>query len=143
MVTPDVNVLLYAYDSASERHQPCRDWLAGAMNGTEEVGLSFVTVLGFLRIATSPRVLHQPRTVSEAIAIVRTWLDRPQVRMLVPSSGYWLSLGEVAAGGDAAGGLLMDAHLVALAREHGATVVSTDRDFRRFRGVRLVDPTAA
>lgn len=141
MVTPDVNILLYAYDSSSEHHDACREWLGTAMNGVEEVGFSFATLLGFLRIATNPRILAAPRSMAEAVTIVRSWLDRPNVRVLAPSGGYWLTLLDVATDGDARGDLVMDAHLAALAREHGAAVVSTDRDFRRFRQVRLIDPT--
>lgn len=141
MVTPDVNILLHAYDSSSQHHRPCRDWLAGAMNGTEEVGFSFAVILGFIRISTNARVLSEPRSIAEAITIVRSWIERPNVRILTPSSGYWLTLLEIATDGGARGDLVMDAHLAALAREHGATVVSTDRDFRRFRQVRLIDPT--
>ena len=39
-----------------------------------------------------------------------------------------------------AGNLVGDAHLAAIALEHDATVVSFDRDFARFAGVRCALP---
>lgn len=142
MVIPDVNVLLYAYDTESPRHAPCATWLSAALSGSEGVGLSFVVALGFIRLATHPSVWTRPMSTTEAISIVRSWLARPQVRLLQPTDPYWETLDAVAADARAVGWLVMDAHLAALAKEHGATVVTTDRDFRRFSGVRLIDPAA-
>lgn len=139
---PDVNVLLYGYDTTSERHERCNAWLTAALNGEEEVGFSFIVVLGFLRIATHPGVWTTPMSVTTALGIVDTWLTRPNTRLIQPGARYWSTLHDLAIEADARGSLLMDAHLAALAGERGATLVSTDRDLRRFRGVRLLDPTA-
>ncbi len=141
MVIPDVNVLLYAYDSDSPRHAPCAAWLSGVLSGAEEVGLSLVVALGFIRLATHPAVWARPMPTTDAIAIVRSWLARPQVRLLQPTETYWQTLEAVAVDSKAVGSLVMDAHLATLARERGATVVTTDRDLRRFTGVRLLDPS--
>ena len=138
---PDVNVLLYAYDSENPRHAPCATWLVTALSGSEDVGLSFVVALGFIRLATHPAVWARPMSATDAIATVRSWLARPQVRLLQLTDAYWQTLEAVATDARAVGPLVMDAHLAALAREHGATVVTTDRDFRRFAGIRLLDPS--
>lgn len=141
MVIPDVNVLLYAYDSDSLRHAPCAAWLSGVLSGAEEVGLSFVVALGFIRLVTHPAVWARPMPTTDAIAIVRSWLARPQVRLLQPTDPYWETLEAIVTDARAVGPLVMDAHLAAMAKEHGATVVTTDRDFRRFTGVRSFDPS--
>ena len=132
-------MLLYAYDSDSPRHAPCAAWLSGVLSGAEEVGLSFVVALGFIRLATHPVIWARPMPTTDAIAIVRSWLARPQVRPLQPTETYWETLQAVAPDSRAVGSVVMDAHLAALARERGATVVTTDRDVRRFTGVRLFD----
>lgn len=139
---PDVNVLLYAYDTENRHHAPCATWLSAALSGSEDVGLSFVVALGFIRLASHPSVWTRPMSTTEAITIVRSWLARPQVRLLAATDGYWETLDAVAADARAVGSLVMDAHLAALAKEHGATVVTTDRDFRRFAGIRSFDPSA-
>ena len=55
MILCDANVLLYAYDSHSRAHARCRDWLVGALNGSEQIGLPWQTLWAFMRIATNPR----------------------------------------------------------------------------------------
>ena len=137
-------MLLYAYDSDSDspRHAPCAAWLSDALTGTEEVGLWFGVALGSIRLATHPVIWARPMPTTDAIAIVRSWLARPQVRLLQPTETYWETLQAVALDSRAVSSVVMDAHLAALARERGATVATTDRDVRRFAGVRLFDPSA-
>ncbi len=140
MILIDVNVALYAYDRSSPRHDAARRWFEGALNGDEEVRFALVTLLGFLRISTNPTVFRRPLQPSGAIGIVSGWLARPNVGIATPSERHWRILDDVAAAGQARGPLLMDAHLAAIAIEHGATLATTDRDFARFSGLRLRDP---
>lgn len=143
MILVDANVLLYAYDSSSPSHAPARTWLESVLAGEEEVRFGLVTLLAFVRIASNPQVFERPLEARDALAIVQEWLEQPHVAIAEPTPQHWQTLADVAAGGRARGNLVMDAHLVALAREYGATLVSTDRDFARFRGVRVVDPLVA
>jgi hypothetical protein len=142
MIVIDANLLLYAYDSSSPRHGAASDWLRRAMNGTEAVGLGLATVLAFLRISTDPRIFLRPLAIAAAIVIVEEWLASPTVTLLAPGDGHWRAFSELADRGQARGPLLMDAHLAALAIEHGATLATADRDFSRFPGLRTIDPTA-
>jgi predicted nucleic acid-binding protein len=65
VIIPDLNVLLYAVDADSLRHQAARTWLVGAVNsGREVVGLPLVVRLGFLRLSTNPRVFPKPLAVA-------------------------------------------------------------------------------
>ncbi len=143
MIVVDANILLYAHDSSSPRQVAASTWLAATINGSEHVGLGLVTVLAFLRIATDPRIFSLPLRPDEAISIVEEWLDRPNVSLLAPTDRHWRTLAEQIDRGQAKGPLLMDAHLASLAREHGAVLATADRDFRRFPGLRTIDPTAA
>ena len=142
MIVVDANILLYAHDSSSPRQAAASDWLTTTIDGPEQVGLGLVTILAFLRIATDVRIFSRPLAPADAIAIVEAWLDRPNVSFLAPTDRHWRTLAEHIEGGQAKGPRLMDAHLAALAREHGAVVATTDRDFRRFPGLRAIDPTA-
>jgi hypothetical protein len=135
----DANLLLYAYDARSAAHARARDWLEGTL-GSEEVGLALSTLLAFIRIGTSPAVFERPLTVTDATEIVSAWLERPNVGIVRPTRRHWDLLAELARTGRARGPLLMDAHLAALALEHGATLCTTDRDFTRFQGLRIEDP---
>ena len=140
MILVDANVLLYAYDGSSPRHEPARRWVETAFSGDEAVGLPVVTLVAFIRIATNPAVYRRPLSPTRAIEIVQEWLARPNVSVVNPSERHWPLLADLATSGQARGPLVVDAHLAALAIEHGATLATTDRDFARFPGLRSFDP---
>lgn len=140
MILVDANLLLYAYDTSSPDHAGARAWLEVALNGEERVGIGLQVLLAFMRIATHPGVFARPLAPADAIAIVSSWLGRPQVAMASPGDRHWEILTEVSASGQARGARLMDAHLAALAIEHGATLATTDRGFARFPGLRFRNP---
>lgn len=139
MILLDANLLLYAYDAGSPAHVRVRGWLESAFQA-EEVGIGLTTLLAFIRIGTSPAVFDRPLSAAEATEIVSGWLRRPNVGVVQPTGRHWDLLGELARTGQARGPLLMDAHLAALALEHGATLCTSDRDFSRFPGLRIEDP---
>lgn len=142
MILVDANILLYAYHPRSPNHESCRAWVEESFSGLTPVRLSWSTVLAFLRISTSPRVFEQPLSMDEAERIVTSWLAAPAVGLLEPGAAYWEILRELLLRAQVTGPLVMDAALAALALEHGATLCTTDRDFMRFEGLRLIDPTA-
>ncbi len=140
MILIDANVLIYAYHPAAEKHQRSKEWLERTFESGERVGLSWTIVLAFLRVTTSPKPFSIPLTSEEAAAIVTAWFSYPAVSILEPTERHWTILSRLLAEGQARGPLVMDAHLAALAIEHGATLCTTDRDFTRFKGLRLLNP---
>jgi uncharacterized protein len=136
----DANVLLYAYDASSHFHSRARPWLEELFTDLEPVWLPWSSVHAFLRIGTNPRILENPFSIEEATAIVSEWLDHPTVSILEPGTRYWPILCRLLPAAQARGNLVMDAHLAALAIEHGATLYSTDRDFTRFEGLKWQNP---
>lgn len=142
MILLDANILLYAYDRESRRHDAARRWVEAVLSGDEAVGFPLVTLIAFVRIATHPAVYRRPLTPARAVEIVSSWLARPNVSVAAPSERHWAILADTLERGQARGPLVVDAHLAALAIEHGATLASTDRDFARFPGLRFRDPLA-
>jgi len=140
MILIDANLLLYAYGAASEHHAKARPWLEFVLSRAEPVGLAWVTILAFLRIGTDSRLQGRPLLMREAISIVNEWLSRPNVAVLEPGERHWSILSRLLPESQARGPLVMDAHLAALAIEHGATVATNDRDFTRFPGLGLEYP---
>jgi toxin-antitoxin system PIN domain toxin len=136
----DVNLLLYAYDSTSKEHHRARSWLEQVFLGLETVGLPWATILGFLRIATTPRVETKPLELQEAVSIATDWLERDNVIVLNPTDRHWQILSNLLPKSRIRGSLIMDAHLAALAIEHGATLCTNDRDFARFPGLKVEYP---
>jgi toxin-antitoxin system PIN domain toxin len=140
MKVVDANVLLYAVNQRSERHEACRSWLAAALSGSETIGLPWVSLLAFLRISTNPRILPSPLTITEASALTESWLAQPPALALSPSPRHIHLLAGLLRTTGAAGNLVTDAHIAALAVEHDATVVTLDRDVERF-GVSVLIPS--
>jgi len=138
----DANLLLYAYNPSFALHDRARDWLQRTLSSHEAVCLAWATVVAFIRIGTNPRAFEQPLTAGEAVEIVSTWLTWPSVDLLDPGDRHWEILSGLLAETRVRGPLVADAHLAALAIEHGATLASTDRDFSRFPGLSLVNPLA-
>jgi len=142
VIVADLNLLLYATNADAPQHPPARAWWHACLQGEEAVGLAWTVVLGFLRIATSARVFARPISVEQALEAVQSWLEHPHVQPLEPTDRHWEVLRELLADVGTAGDLTMDAHLAALAIEHGARLHSTDADFGRFRHVRWSNPIA-
>jgi toxin-antitoxin system PIN domain toxin len=142
MIVLDANVLLYAYDREAPQHHACQHWLTNAFNGRETIGLPWQTALAFIRIATHAKVYRKPMSTELAIGLVSSWLERPQVVALSPDAQFWTILRHQLTSAQIRGPLVTDAALAALALEQGASLCTTDRDFRRFDGLILIDPTA-
>jgi toxin-antitoxin system PIN domain toxin len=137
----DANVLLYAYDSDSAHHRVCRSWLEAAFNSDEIIALPWQTLLAFVRISTNSRATKKPLQSAEACNLVGSWLDQVNVSVVGAGDRFWELLKDQILEAQVTGPLVTDAALAALAIEHGATLCSVDRDFRRFRGLKLIDPT--
>jgi len=136
----DANILLYAYNADSPHHAVARAWLEQAFNAEEPIALPWQTILAFVRISTNPRAVRSPMSGPQACEIVSEWLARPNVTAIDAGDHFWDHFREQVTEAKISGPMVSDAALVALTCEQGATLYSTDRDFRRFRGLRLVDP---
>jgi toxin-antitoxin system PIN domain toxin len=140
VIVVDLNLLLYAVNRDSVRHRAAKSWLEDLLSGEETVGLAWVVLLGFVRLTTNPQIFPNPLRAEDAIAIVDSWLDQPSVVLLTPGEQHWRILRELIADAGMAANLTTDAHLAALAIEHGAELCSTDSDFARFRHLRWRNP---
>ncbi|MCI0607269.1 type II toxin-antitoxin system VapC family toxin [bacterium] len=140
MILIDANLLLYAYNPQSEYHERAKQWLEETFSQTEPVRLGWQSILAFLRIVTNVHVFKKPFTPREARGIVSHWLAQPSVAVLEPGERHWEILGELLEDAQIRGPLVTDAHLAALAIEHGMTLCSHDSDFLRFTGLKFQDP---
>lgn len=136
----DVNVLLYAIDETSPRHELARLWLERALSGTQTIALSWTVLIAFIRLSTRHSIFASPLTPQEALDVVDDWLSQPVVIVVHPGRRHAQILRELLDEVGTAGNLVTDAHLAALSIEHGAELCSSDADFARFPGVRWIDP---
>lgn len=114
--------------------------LKKTFSGEEPVRIPWSAALSFLRLTTDTRFMIHPFDATEAATIVDSWLAAPAVAMIEPGPRYWSILRSLLIARNIRGPLIADAHLAALAIEHDATLCTTDRDFRRFEGLRVFNP---
>lgn len=143
MTLVDANILLYAHDTASPHHPEAGRWFESELSSGRPVSFALVTLLAFVRIASDRRISTHPIAPGTACSLIEKWLAQPNARMLQPGPRTWTILSELCASGQAKGPMVMDAHLAALALEHGASIATTDRDFTRFPGIDLINPLGA
>jgi toxin-antitoxin system PIN domain toxin len=137
---PDANLLIYAINEQAPNHVPARTWLAATLSGAEPVGVAWLALIAFIRITTHPRAFPKPLQPTQAFEIVEGWLGRPNVIVLQPTERHVGILRRLLEPLGTAGNLTSDAHLAALAIEHGAELCSADSDFGRFPGLRWSNP---
>ncbi len=142
MIIVDANILLYAEDSKSRQHREARRWWDVRLSGADPVCLCWSVISAFMRISTNRRIFERPLSLEDAIQRVQSWLDQPCTRLIHPTRNHWTVFRRMLIQGKAAANLVSDAHLAALAIEHGCELFSTDVDFSRFPGCKWKNPLA-
>jgi toxin-antitoxin system PIN domain toxin len=140
VILVDANLLVYAHVSSFQQHERARSWLDEQLNGSTAVGLPWPSLLAFLRLVSNPRVFERPEPMPAAWAQVRAWLGCDPVWVPHPGERHAELLGELLAVAGVQANLVPDAHLAALALEHGLVLCSTDSDFARFPRLRWTNP---
>ena len=140
MMLADVNLLIYAIDSASPHHRAARIWLEKILSGAEDVRLAWSVILAFLRVVTHPAIVRNPLAPEAALGYVDSWLQQPNVQPIVAGEKHWLIFRNLLQSTGMSGNLTSDAHLAALALEYDCEIHSSDHDFKRFPGVRHINP---
>lgn len=140
MTIPDLNLLIYAVDREAPEHDRALHRWHTTLSGSETVGLAWTVMLGFVRLTTNARVFRSPLPSDTAFDYVDQWLAHPATTIVDPTRRHSGLLRELTDRTGTAGNLVSDAHLAALAIEHGARLCSADRDFGRFAGLDWVNP---
>jgi toxin-antitoxin system PIN domain toxin len=136
----DANLLLYAIHADLPLHSRARGWLEDCLNGQRSVGLPWSVLLAVLRLSTNPRLFPHPLSIEAATEVIDGWLARSVVHVPEAGPAHWPILRLLLLESGTGGNLCSDAHLAALAIEHGYVLHSADNDFRRFRGLKTVNP---
>lgn len=140
----DVNVCLYAFrPTMSDQAAAVADWLGARLSGRDRVAVSDSVLASMVRIATHPRVFEEPAPPATALDFAATLRSHPSVGVVTPGAQTWQAFTEYVADLRLKGADVPEAYLAAVARGSGATMVTTDRGFTRFPGLRVLDPTTA
>jgi toxin-antitoxin system PIN domain toxin len=140
MTLVDVNLLIYAVNQDAPLHRRAKSWLEATISGSETLGLAWNVLLAFLRLTTRPGVFRNPLNAESAFNLVNDWLSQPNVVIVEPTSKHLSTLRDLVLPLGTGGNVTSDAHLAALAIEHGASLYSTDNDFARFPRLRWRNP---
>jgi hypothetical protein len=143
LILVDANLLIYAYVDTYRDFAKTRDWLDGQINAGAAVGMPWASLLAFMRIVTNPRIHATPAKISDACEQVEKWLGADKVWIPEPGLRHREILLNLLRGAGSGGKLVPDAHLAALAIEHGLTICSADKDFARFSGAKWMNPLTA
>ncbi len=140
MILPDLNLLLYAYNPFAPQHKAAHAWWQETLQGGEIIGLPHEVTLGFVRIATHPRLGNAAVALPKAKTVVMGWLAHPSSRVLLPGEGHAVKVIDLMERAGASGALASDASLAIHAIEHRATLCTNDADFARFPGLDWRNP---
>ncbi len=140
MILVDVNILVYAHVARLSQHERARAWLDGQLAGTARVGLPWESLLAFVRLVSNPRIFEKPLSIVRAWSLVEKWLAVPAVWVPQPTERHAAALEPLLRAPGMRANHVPDAHLAALAMEHGLLLCSTDGDFARFPGLRWKNP---
>ena len=142
MILVDANLLVYAHDASAPEHAIARPWFEKVLSAPARVGLPWPSLLAFVRLVSNPAVVRMPVTPVEAWARVVEWLDRDNVWIPLPGPEHPRLVGGLLSTAGVSSRLVSDAHLAALAIEHGLRLCSTDGDFARFPDLAWENPLA-
>lgn len=142
MILVDANILITAH-MAGPQHDEARGWLDEQLWGTARVGLPWASLLAFLRLVTNPRVFARPEGIAGAWAVIDDWLSCESAWVPTPTERHATVLRDLLLNAGTGGNLVPDAHLAALAIEHGLQLCTLDRGFARFKGLNQTNPLAA
>jgi toxin-antitoxin system PIN domain toxin len=142
MILLDANLLIYAVNQDAPLYRKAKSWLESAIMGPDTIGFSWNVLLAFLRLTTRPALFRNPLAVEIAFDLIDSWLDQPSATVVHAGPQHSRILRELLLPMGTGGNLTSDAHLAALAIEHGAELCSSDHDFARFPGLKWRNPLA-
>jgi len=138
----DANVLIYAFRQDSPHHKECYGWVTSALSGEEPVATTSVVELALLRISTLPSLGKSAAPIREVFRFLEALKEQPAVLRIEPGEHHLHLLASLCAKLNLRGNDINDAFLAALAMEYDATLVTADKDFKRFPGLKFIDPLA-
>ncbi|MBV9437613.1 MAG: PIN domain-containing protein [Acidobacteria bacterium] len=141
MIALDTNVLVYAEMNESQYHRRARQILTELAEGAVSWSIPWPCIYETLRVVTHPRVFRVPLSTEVAMQDIQRILASPSLNLLSETDLHAAILQRVVRESAAKGNLMHDAHIATLCFEHGvAELITGDRDFARFPGLRTINP---
>jgi toxin-antitoxin system PIN domain toxin len=132
LISPDVNILVYAFRPYDDMTGQCREWFLRQLQSDDAFGISELVLSGFVRIVTNPAWFPNPASTVAALEYVEWILDHANCVVLRPGAGFWQIFTKLCLIPGIRAKRVADAYHAALAIETNATWISFDGDFGRF-----------
>jgi len=140
MFLMDVNVLVYAHREDTPDHLAYREWLESLINGNAAYGYSELVLSGFLQVVTHPRVFEIPCALTSAVIFANQIRKASHAIGLAPGPMHWNIFLQCLEQINAKGNEISDVYHAALAMEWNCVWVTTDKGFKRFKGLKARHP---
>ena len=143
MIAVDTNILVYSHRRDSEWHEPAAACVRELAEGAASWALPWPCLHEFFSIVTHDRIYSPPSTTAKALEQINAWLRSPSVVLLSEADGYWEVLARLIEKSKINGPRVHDGRIAALCIHHGVReLLTADRDFSRFVGLRTRNPLA-
>ncbi|OAI39780.1 hypothetical protein AYO38_06980 [bacterium SCGC AG-212-C10] len=140
--TLDANILVFAANEDSV-HQDVAQRTIEELLAADGFVLFWPVVVAYLRVTTHPRLFRSPLTITLAMEKVRSYISHPNVRTGAERDDFLTLLSDTCRANVVRGGLVHDAHLIALMRQHDVdTIYTQDSDFLKFKDITVINPFA-
>jgi toxin-antitoxin system PIN domain toxin len=140
LILPDVNVLVYAHHARAENHTAYRSRWESIVNGDAAFAIADIVLSGFVRVVTHPKIFDLPMSVNDALTASEAIRARPNCTIVSPSDRHWPIFTDLCRRTAAKGNRVPDAFLAALAIDSGSELITADRGFARYPGLRWRHP---
>ena len=140
MILTDANILIYSYNELPPEHKAARTWRHKSLADPEPMAFCWISLMAFVRVSTNKKIFTKPYSTDEAFDVIQNWLSTPGSLIISPGHEHLSIVKRLAHESGVYGALLTDAQIAALAIEHGVTLATSDSDFRKFTGLKSINP---
>jgi uncharacterized protein len=140
VLIPDLNLLVYAFNSDASHHRPSAQWWEDSLNGDERIGVPWLVLMGFIRLLSGKAVMKNPYPVKDLFQITKEWFQLPNVILLEPTVRTYDLMEKLMVSMSLPGSMATDTFIAATAIEHDASLCTNDTDFSRFHSLKTLNP---
>ena len=141
MIAVDTNILVYAHRADHEWNGAASTCIRALAEGRAAWAIPWPCVHEFYAVVTRPNVFDPPSSAAQALDQLEAWFESNSLHLLAESSHHFATLKRLATGAKLVGASIHDARIAAICIDHAVAALWTlDRDFSRFRGLKVHNP---
>jgi len=137
----DTNILIYAYNTDSELHEPALNLMQEAINGEMDAYIADKTLYEFYAIVTDNKRVENPVEPSEAIEVIE-FIRNSKIEVILPTIKTISILTQLLEKYNIRKQKIFDAVLAAIGIENNIKIILTrnDKDFDFYEEIAAINP---